>query len=469
MPSALSPPFDAGRKYHEVSVTTPAPNAAVPQSSRAPSRGRRAFRRCCFGLGCLVVLVYAAPFLVAHTPLKTWLLGLMVRPLNVRPSIQELSLGWFSPVRARGFALQPPGHPPVLQAEVLQTQQPLWRLVFVPSSDVGVEIRRPELHIAITEHGSNLQALFAAASPGAPKPPRRHVRIQVAEGSLQWSPQRAERPWRAGPVDCLVELVPATPQQPQAALVVAPGPLLRRVELSRGMCHDVLKYVHPLFADVAQVSGRLSLSLAQCRLPLHDSSSQQPNSGSPRTIERAAVKGTLELHRVGVGPGPLIAELAALLGVPPEVELVHESRMAFELRDARVYHERLEFSLWRLHVLTSGYVGLDESLDLVAEIGLAPGMKPDSAQPLLAALETQPIRVRIAGTLTRPRVDLRPSGRDNLGVLADVIHGLGERLKQQQPPPAEEMEPNVPPPADRSRIRRLRDQIDRLRKKLPQP
>lgn len=431
------------------------------------SHRKRAFRRRWLGwLGSLVLLSYLAPYVAAHTALRHWLLQQALRPMNARPKVSELSLAWFSPVRARGVTVQPPEFPPVLEVDALHTAQPLWQLLFACGSDVQVSLQRPKFQLAISEQGTNVHALLSPATARPHKPLSRQLQIDVANGSLVWATSLRDREWQTGPFNVHAALVPASDQQPGPALVVAPGTLLNNVELSQGMCHDVLKYVHPLFADVAQVSGRLSLSLSQCRLPLADKAPESKDvAASP--LAKATIEGSLDLHRVSLGPGPLIAELADLLGVPAEIKLVHESHISFSLNEGRVYHEHLELLLARMQVVTSGSVGLDQTLDLVAEFRLAPGVTLEPDQPLLQALAQHTLRLPIQGTLSRPQVKLGSLGEDSLRGLADVIAGIAQRRQQSaQPPRAEDEKRGQPPQIELPRIRRL---IERLRKQRAEP
>lgn len=426
----------------------------------SPRRRRRWF----WYLGSLVLLAYLAPYVVAWTPLRNWLLHNALRPLNTQPTIQALSLGWLSPIEAQGISVRPPASPPVVQVDELKTAQPLWQLLLMPSSQVQLSLQRPQFHLAVTQQGTNLHALLPSGNQGAPKPPRRRVQIEVVDGAFVWSTGTTDRQWQTGPFDFVMAIEPSSGQQHQGALVVAPGQPLRKVELSRGMYHDVLKYVHPLFADVVQVSGRLSLTLSQCRLPLADRPGERQNAALPSPLAGATIEGTLDLHRVSLGPGPLVAELAGLFDLPAEVALVQESHVSFALQHGRVQHDPLEFSLGPLQVVTTGSVGLDQTLDLTAELRLAPDAMPDADQPLLRALAQRTLRVPIQGTLSRPCVDLRSLGRDNLALLAGVIDALAERRRRkQQSDQAPEPDRSQAPHPDLPRIRRMLERLKRTR------
>src|SRR5690606_22175743 len=114
------------------------------------------------------------------------------------------------------------------------------------------------------------------------------------------------------------------------------------------MCNDLLKYVAPVLAGTAEVSGSVSIELDAWCVPLAD-----PAQGRG--------SGRMTIHSVQAGTGPLVRQLAAALGLPPSVRLVDNSQVVFEMADGRVHHRGLRFGLPNLAVRTQGSVGLDQS------------------------------------------------------------------------------------------------------------
>jgi translocation and assembly module TamB len=77
----------------------------------------------------------------------------------------------------------------------------------------------------------------------------------------------------------------------------------------------------------------------------------------------------------------------------------------FRLANGRVYHTGLELRFPELTIRTSGSVGLDGSLALVAEMPVPPKWLGNSKLARAAAAQT--IRLPIAGTLSKPKLDER--------------------------------------------------------------
>ena len=90
----------------------------------------------------------------------------------------------------------------------------------------------------------------------------------------------------------------------------------------------------------------------------------------------------------------------------------------------RVHHRGLKFGLPNLSVSTHGSVGLDQSLDLVAEITLAGQLTGDRSGPAIDFLKGKTLAVPIQGTLSRPRVDVAGLGRSGLELLRAAVGEL---------------------------------------------
>lgn len=193
-----------------------------------------------------------------------------------------------------------------------------------------------------------------------------------------------------------------------AALVLDRGPVLQNVQISPQMCDRWIKYIAPMVADATRAQGVFSLSLDEVRMPL----------ASPNT-SRAA--GNLQIQAAQVGPGPLAQRYIGLAlqirsiikGQPisggnalnqPWLTLPQQD-VAFEVRDGRVWHRQLAVSVQDVEIYTTGSVGFDESLDLVAEVPIRDDWV--AGRQLLSSLRGTRIRIPLRGTFSRPDVDSR--------------------------------------------------------------
>ena len=199
----------------------------------------------------------------------------------------------------------------------------------------------------------------------------RPLNLEVSEGKMQLAPR--------------VQFAPGP-----AELTVDRGRVAEQVRINPAMCAAGLKYIAPALAGVTSAEGRFSIELDHCRIPLEDPS-------------RGQLQGRMIVHSVEVGPGPLIHELALALGYTAPAQIARESSIDFMMADGRVHHRGATLTFPDLTVRTSGSVGLDKSLALVAEMPIPPKWRGNNV--LGAALKDQLIQLPIAGTLDRPQLD----------------------------------------------------------------
>lgn len=180
---------------------------------------------------------------------------------------------------------------------------------------------------------------------------------------------------------------------------VAPGPMeltmprgrvAEQVQITPEMCARALKFVAPILADVTQANGRFSIDLDNCRLPLGE-------------LAKGDLAGRMTVHDVAIGPGPLVQELAVLMSRPAPARLLHESVVEFRMVNGRIYHQGLSLVFPDFTIKTSGSVGLDETLAIVAEMPVPP--KWIGNNRLGDAIRGQTIRLPIGGTLKAPKID----------------------------------------------------------------
>jgi translocation and assembly module TamB len=173
-------------------------------------------------------------------------------------------------------------------------------------------------------------------------------------------------------------------------LYLARGKTIDHARLTPAVCASALGYALPVLADVAQAEGELSLELDTGRVPLAD-------------VNRAEAAGRFVIHQALVSPGPLVRELTVLLKAPSNLTLARENVVPFQVVNGRVYHRDLELHFPDLTIRTSGSVGFDGSLALVAEMPVPPRWLGSSM--IGTAVAKQTIRLPIAGTLSKPRLD----------------------------------------------------------------
>lgn len=175
-----------------------------------------------------------------------------------------------------------------------------------------------------------------------------------------------------------------------AELTLPPGRFAEQIRINPVMCSYGLKYVAPILAGITSAEGRFSIELEGCRIPLTD-----PSKGE--------IAGKLTIHTIQIGPGPLLGELASVLGKAGSAQLRREAVVPFRMVDGRIYHRDLELIFPDVTVRTYGSVGMDQSLAIMAEMPVPKNLQNDKV--LGPILKGQVLRLPIGGTLHQPKID----------------------------------------------------------------
>jgi len=182
--------------------------------------------------------------------------------------------------------------------------------------------------------------------------------------------------------------------------------VIENVAITRQMCQGWLKFVTPLLADVTSVQGNLTLDIDRAEL-------------YPTDSFRQTVEGRLHVHGANVGPGPLADQILTLVtqirnlrrgagatdggGQPTSWLQLPEQNIAFAVDRGRVMHRDMKIQAGDVLLTTSGSVGLDGSLELIAAVPILKEWVDKT--PALQPLAGQMIQIPIRGTVSRPQLD----------------------------------------------------------------
>ena len=198
-------------------------------------------------------------------------------------------------------------------------------------------------------------------------------------------------------------------------LHIPPGRVAQQIRINPRMCDSALQYVAPVLAGVTSAEGRFSIELDGGRIPLGNFSAGE-------------LAGRMTVDSIQVGPGPLVRELAVVLGYESPAKIARDSVISFRMVDGRVYHRDLELVFPDLTIRTYGSVGIgpaDRSLAIMAEMPIPPKLLRRHAL-LDTALRNQTIRLPIGGTLDNPRIDSRELDR----LIRQFVESAAEDLIQ---------------------------------------
>ncbi|HRX77850.1 MAG TPA: hypothetical protein P5307_02250 [Pirellulaceae bacterium] len=366
-------------------------------------------------LTLLILLVAASPYIVAKTPLLNVLLGRIGAEDDLHLTAKSAEFGWFTPLTLRDVSILRDQPELGIQLERIELEQS-WLATWLALPDIGkVAIVSPDI------------ALTIPATPLEAPSPRRPVQPIVGAFLVRDASFRANSPRDHEPIIQLSDLnvtVRIDGSTSGRTLTIEPVKLLDNVDLTPEMCDRGLQLIAPLLANSTTVSGSASIELTKCIVPL----ATQEN---PNPLKQATISGVVQLHQVQTSMKDSILHdiagvVAALLRteLPDEMRIADGTEVRFELQDGRVYHEGLSFLLpeiskdmeWR----TSGFVGLDETLDLDVKARLPFSLAGDG--PLASRLAERPIELHIGGTIDQPKLEL-PKDRNWLQEAASLVGG----------------------------------------------
>jgi len=188
-------------------------------------------------------------------------------------------------------------------------------------------------------------------------------------------------------------------------VVMQPTRVIDNVALSPDTARQWMKYVAPLVADATSAQGNVTLDTQTLRVPMFD----------PMAMEAT---GTVRLTNVVIGAGPLADQLLGTISqiravLKPESSgrdlttwlKMEEQMIPVMVKDRAVHHQNVTFSHNDTVVRTSGSVGFDQTLNMVAEIAIADDWI--EGKRFLSSLKGQSLSIPISGTVSQPRLDRR--------------------------------------------------------------
>jgi hypothetical protein len=390
--------------------------SSASDTTAAPPKSSRIWRWLIGALALLLAFAVALPYLLSWTPLRNIVLQTAARDVHGTLTTGEATLGWFSAPIVRDIEIRSPDDKPAVTVKSIELDRPLWMLLTNPH-DVGrVQIESPQIHLVVYEDWTtNLMKTFPP--PREPRAAPRGlldmaVEVAATDIGFNWQLAGSDHQWSVNGIQLNAALEPARmTASHRAELVIQPGKILDHYELSREMCDDVLKFAAPILANAPEVHGQVSLALGGGRLPL-----EMPRDGK--------LSGALTLHAIDVSPGPLARQLAQMFNSSGVVQLARESNVEFRLEDGRVSHQGLEFGIEQLRVRTSGSVGFDDTVDMIAEVHFNLSDAMTKKLPFLSKLNEQVLRIPIKGTLKVPQLDIKSLAANSPALIGDLFNKL---------------------------------------------
>jgi|GEM_PF-4440825 len=193
-----------------------------------------------------------------------------------------------------------------------------------------------------------------------------------------------------------LRLCPAMRLEPAPwEIVHAKSQVVDHVHVTPDVCAGMLKYVAPVLAGVTEAEGEFSVALDGARIPVFD-------------MTQSSLGGQLSVHTIRVKGTALLFELVtALAETPSEAQIAPNTVIPFQMANGRVYHKDLVVTFPNVpnfSIRTSGSVGVDGTLQLVAEMPVPPKLVALAAKNGVP-ITNQTFKIPIGGTLTHPKID----------------------------------------------------------------
>ncbi len=172
------------------SLTEQAASALEP-----PARKPRSRRRWLIGLAALLLLWFL-PSIVAHTPIIRWAIDTTAADLNGRVTVQAVSLGWLSPIRAQGVCVIDEQRQQVMEVPRAESDRTLAGLLFSRGRLGTFRLVEPKLAVVFQNGSSNIEQVLAAYfEPSDESTSEVDLALEIVDGSVTVTDVDRGRSW----------------------------------------------------------------------------------------------------------------------------------------------------------------------------------------------------------------------------------------------------------------------------------
>ncbi len=360
-----------------------------PVQDNARPRRRRLLRLLGVAAALLLVLVLAAPWIIAKTGLRDSLVNKVIGTPNLTTTTERASFGWFSPLSVEGVTILGKESPFRIEVEKVAADRS-WPELLTSSPHLGtITLEKPHIFVnfpfgKLGERSMSLEPTCTAL---------------VRDGALTVRVKEFDQP--VIDIDGINMTLHIEDAAEGRVITLDPVEIFKQKQIKPELGDKLLQLVNPSLAESTHAEGRFSLSIEKFRIPL-----EIPKDHPGKRIE---MEGKLALHQVSIeSQSPILQVLVKLLAdiygkdVPETIHVVKNAEVRFQVRAGRIHHDWLQLGFPdispNLLVRSSGSVGMDKSLDLVLEVP-----RQDTAKNK----EKGPLQCRITGTLSKPKLDVK--------------------------------------------------------------
>ena len=394
----------------------------------------RAIRQLLKVLAIVFVILLLLPVLLGKTSLRDFVLNSLVDSDKLSLQSTDASLGYFSPTSVSNLKIQTNDQKATVSFQEIAADRS-WLSMLLSRPNLGnFRFDKPYVDITAQKKGATetTDAVSENGSSTTPLLPNLTAEIVDAHVVVR-SPPDATPPIDISGINANVRLVR---KEQLSVLILEPALVFDHQPLTPQLCGKGLQLIAPLLADEVDAAGEFSLNLTKCEIPVRATSDDDVNKALATQIS-----GQLQLHSASASLKNTLAANAletvmklAGVNLPTTVTVAENVTVEFSVIDGRVHHSGLALVLPHgdrsIEILSSGSVGLDETLDLTVSIKLPEGLLGKGA--VRDALTSQPIHLAVTGTLKSPQ--LRVSGEQGiLRSFGNLLDSTGKAQGQETP------------------------------------
>lgn len=386
--------------------------------------------------GLALTAIVATPVVITQTSVRNDVLSASFRPCGLKATAGEATGGWIAPLVFRDVQVTDQTGQFQCSIQELQTSRGLLSHVFGSDNQGRITLIGPDVEVHTDDNG-NLPKLTHDPSV------RTACSYTIEQGRF-----RLSVPWRKIPIVDVNRLAVsgaiAADDAGERFLTVDAFQLFDHEPLSEIQTEQNLALIAPVLSQSTQLTGSASVWIDEIRVAL------RADAAAPET---PPVSGRAEFHSLEAHlKQDWARQVARLTGqfakttVPDRIGVVRDSVVRFSVTAAGIHHDSMVFLLpeiaANLRAESSGMVRLDETLDLSLVVHLSPeslnavaisGDAPQAnpALAMLAQLIREPIRLKVAGTVSKPELQL-PEG---MAMLDELSRRLAPEQHAAEPPP----------------------------------
>lgn len=375
----------------------------------------------------VLVLALLLPFLLGKTALRNVVLNSIVDSDKLTLHSTGANLGYFTPISVSGLSVQSKDKETKVSFREIAADRSWLSMLFSRPELGNFRFDSPDVDITVrkTVSEQEVDGLAATAPPNPTVLPNLTAEIVDASIVVRMGPN--EPP----PIDLsgISAHVRLERKGALSVLVLEPTVVFDHQPLTPQLCGQGLQLIAPLLADEVSATGEFSLNLTQCEIPVASHAADIDQKANAINV-----KGQLDLHSASVSvkntiASKLMGTVMQLVGIslPNALTVAENVTVEFAVIDGRVHHSGLALLLPQgdssIEIVSSGSVGLDETLDLLVSIKLPDGLLGKGV--VREALTEKPLQLAISGTLEKPQLRLA-GNKGFLQSMSKLIESAGK-------------------------------------------